>query len=104
MNTGLTRYSCPDNHAIGVLWHSRCTCAKCWCVTSFILCFYPYIHYYIHSDYSVTIGMANPKSGIGRLINYPVVLACMGNDKDLETKRLRDSHACIFSVHLVTWV
>ena len=62
---------------------------------------YPYIYYYIHSGYSVTIGMANPKSGIGRQINYPVVLSCTGNEKDLETKRLRDSHACIFSVHLV---
>ena len=55
-------------------------------VTSFVLCFYPYIYYYIHSDYSVTIGMANPKSGIGRQINYPVVLARTGNEKDLETK------------------
>ena len=45
--------------------------------------------------------MANPKSGIGRQINYPVVLARTGNEKDLEIKRLHDSHACIFSVHLV---
>ena len=29
------------------------------------------------------------------------MLACTGNEKDLETKRLHDSHACIFSVHLV---
>ena len=47
--------------------------------------------------------MANPNSGIGRQINKPVVFACMGNEKDLETKRLHDSHACIFSVHLVIW-
>ena len=45
--------------------------------------------------------MANPKSGIGRQINYAVVLARTGNEKDLETKRLHDSHACISSVHLV---
>ena len=75
--------------------------AKCWCVASFILCLYPYIYYHIHSDHSVTIGMACPKSGIGRQSNYPVVFACTGNEKYLETKRFHDSHACIFSVHLV---
>ena len=35
-------------------------------------------------------------------MNYPVVLPDTGNEKDLETKRLHNSHACIFSVHLVT--
>ena len=65
--------------------------------------FYAFIHIYT-IIYTVTIGMANPKCGIGRQINYPVVLARTGNDKDIETKRLHDSHACIFSVHLVIWV
>ena len=56
--------------------------------------FYTFIHIYycIYSDYSMTIGLADPKSGISRQINYPVMLARTGNEKDLETKRLAYLH------------
>ena len=57
----------------------------CHFVYSILLSIYTIIY---NSDYSVTIGMANPKSGIGQQVNHPVVLAHTGNEKDLETKRL----------------